>query len=46
MESRQHTFDAQVTEVPLKVIDGRKKDLYMKGDFLGHSDRLQGRAVS
>ena len=41
MEGQQRTFDAQVTKVPFKVIDGREKDLHVKDELLGHSDRFQ-----
>jgi hypothetical protein len=41
MEGGQRTFDAQVTEVPFEVIDGREKGLHVKDELLGHSDGFQ-----
>ena len=41
MEGRGRTFDAQVTEVPFEVIDGREKDLHVKDELLRHSNRFQ-----
>jgi hypothetical protein len=37
----QRTFDAQMTKMPFKVIDCRKKDFHVKDELFRHLDGFQ-----